>query len=245
MTCIPKNIPHTTYSDKGRKSKWSYLFFDPGRMFGGWMPGSWENINLVTSRNKRVSIHIKKRRLRTNLQPCNAGDFRDDREKARLPAEHPRPAAVPVYRTVSDPEPESFPESFPNRRRKQVQYHGALTRTRLYRTKLHGILYDRYSCRTMPLEPHPFQKSILPDHGDVPLGIHQPGTDCRSMQHAVYHRRLHPEHLRKHRIWFRIQLQPQLPADRKNVPKRIPHTNSRHPPKLQWVDAAGGVRLGA
>ena len=40
----------------------------------------------IRDRNKRVSIHIKKRRLRTNLQPCNAGDFRDDREKARLPA---------------------------------------------------------------------------------------------------------------------------------------------------------------
>lgn len=60
VTCIPKNIPHTTYSDKGRKSKWSYLFFDPGRMFGGWMPGSWENINLVPAGTNGYQYILKK-----------------------------------------------------------------------------------------------------------------------------------------------------------------------------------------
>lgn len=60
VTCIPKNIPHTTYSDKDRKSKWSYLFFDPGRLFGSWMPGSWENINLSPDEEKGYQYILKK-----------------------------------------------------------------------------------------------------------------------------------------------------------------------------------------
>ncbi len=35
ITCIPRNIPHTTYSSPHTMSKWSYLFFDPGQLFLG------------------------------------------------------------------------------------------------------------------------------------------------------------------------------------------------------------------
>jgi len=33
MTCIPKNIPHTTCSSLSTNSQWSYLFFEPKRLF--------------------------------------------------------------------------------------------------------------------------------------------------------------------------------------------------------------------
>lgn len=33
ITCIPRNTPHTTFSDPGANSRWSYLFFDPRQLF--------------------------------------------------------------------------------------------------------------------------------------------------------------------------------------------------------------------
>lgn len=35
ITCIPKNIPHTTYSTKGTKSLWTYIFMDIDELFRG------------------------------------------------------------------------------------------------------------------------------------------------------------------------------------------------------------------
>lgn len=35
VTCIPRNIPHTTYSDPGTESRWSYIMFDPAELFKG------------------------------------------------------------------------------------------------------------------------------------------------------------------------------------------------------------------
>lgn len=46
VTCIPKNIPHTTYSNPGCESHWSYLFFDPAELFKNFFPGQTSNINL-------------------------------------------------------------------------------------------------------------------------------------------------------------------------------------------------------
>ncbi|MCR4727550.1 MAG: AraC family transcriptional regulator [Lachnospiraceae bacterium] len=40
LTFIPKNIPHTTYSDKGCESRWSYLFLEPSEIFEGILPPS-------------------------------------------------------------------------------------------------------------------------------------------------------------------------------------------------------------
>ncbi len=34
VTCIARNIPHTTWSDAGTKSLWSYLFLDPEALLG-------------------------------------------------------------------------------------------------------------------------------------------------------------------------------------------------------------------
>lgn len=33
ITCIPRNTPHTTFSDPGTNSRWSYLFFDLRQLF--------------------------------------------------------------------------------------------------------------------------------------------------------------------------------------------------------------------
>jgi AraC-like DNA-binding protein len=40
VTFLPKNIPHTTYSDKGTASRWSYMYFDLQAMFEGLLPQS-------------------------------------------------------------------------------------------------------------------------------------------------------------------------------------------------------------
>lgn len=34
ITCIPRHLPHTTYSDPGTESLWSYIFVDPEELFG-------------------------------------------------------------------------------------------------------------------------------------------------------------------------------------------------------------------
>lgn len=40
VTCIPKNVPHTTYSTKGTQSHWSFLYIDPEELFRGILPSS-------------------------------------------------------------------------------------------------------------------------------------------------------------------------------------------------------------
>lgn len=40
VTCVPRNIPHTTWSDKGDESLWSYLYLDPQIMFRDMLPPS-------------------------------------------------------------------------------------------------------------------------------------------------------------------------------------------------------------
>lgn len=40
VTFLPKNVPHTTYSDKGTASRWSYIYFDLQAMFEGLLPPS-------------------------------------------------------------------------------------------------------------------------------------------------------------------------------------------------------------
>ena len=50
VTCIPRNVPHTTYSNKGTESHWSYLFLDPEELFRNQLPNSWKNYDLsITS----------------------------------------------------------------------------------------------------------------------------------------------------------------------------------------------------
>ena len=40
VTFLPKNVPHTTYSDKGTASRWSYIYFDLTAMMEGLLPPS-------------------------------------------------------------------------------------------------------------------------------------------------------------------------------------------------------------
>ncbi len=49
ITCIPRNIPHTTYSWTGTESHWSYLFIDPENLFHNLLPSSWQNYDLSLS----------------------------------------------------------------------------------------------------------------------------------------------------------------------------------------------------
>ena len=46
VTCIPRNIPHTTYSTRGTESHWSYLYLDPEELFRNLLPNSWMNYDL-------------------------------------------------------------------------------------------------------------------------------------------------------------------------------------------------------
>jgi len=46
VTCIPKNVPHTTYSDKGTQSHWSYLYIDPTELFKGILPSSLKDYDI-------------------------------------------------------------------------------------------------------------------------------------------------------------------------------------------------------
>lgn len=46
VTCIPRNVPHTTYSHTGTESLWSYLFIDPEELFRNLLPAAWKNYDL-------------------------------------------------------------------------------------------------------------------------------------------------------------------------------------------------------
>lgn len=48
VTVIPRNVPHTTYSDAGLASHWSWLFLDPEELFKDFLPKGWKNYDLLT-----------------------------------------------------------------------------------------------------------------------------------------------------------------------------------------------------
>lgn len=45
ITCISKNLPHTTYSNPGTASLWSYIFFDPNELFHNFANNISENMD--------------------------------------------------------------------------------------------------------------------------------------------------------------------------------------------------------
>lgn len=49
ITCIPRNIPHTTYSSVGTESRWSYIFLDPQELFKNVMPSLSHEFDLSLS----------------------------------------------------------------------------------------------------------------------------------------------------------------------------------------------------
>lgn len=60
ITCVPRNIPHTTYSSPGTESHWSYLFLDPGELFRNISPNFSRNFDLSLSAYKEYK-HILSR----------------------------------------------------------------------------------------------------------------------------------------------------------------------------------------
>ncbi len=44
VTCIARNVPHTTWSDAGERSLWSYLFLDPDALLGDSALGEYANL---------------------------------------------------------------------------------------------------------------------------------------------------------------------------------------------------------
>ncbi len=53
VTCIPRNIPHTTWSSSGTESHWSYIFIDPEEFMKSMLPN-------VTARSYDLSISAYK-----------------------------------------------------------------------------------------------------------------------------------------------------------------------------------------
>ncbi len=51
ITCISKNFPHTTYSNPGTASLWSYIFFDPSELFHNFANNISDHLD-YTSENK-------------------------------------------------------------------------------------------------------------------------------------------------------------------------------------------------
>lgn len=47
VTVIPRNVPHTTYSDPGTESHWSYIYFNPQELFKNLLPEAWINHDLA------------------------------------------------------------------------------------------------------------------------------------------------------------------------------------------------------
>lgn len=60
ITCIPRNIPHTTYSSPGTESHWSYLFIDPGELFRNISPNFSRNFDLSLSAYKEYKHILSK-----------------------------------------------------------------------------------------------------------------------------------------------------------------------------------------
>lgn len=65
VTVIPRNVPHTTYSDIGTESRWSYLFFDPEELFRGILPATWKNCDLPLSAFKDYKHILQKKQYPT------------------------------------------------------------------------------------------------------------------------------------------------------------------------------------
>lgn len=56
VTCIPRNIPHTTYSSPGTESHWSYLFIDPAELFRNISPNFGRDFDLSLPHSRIISI---------------------------------------------------------------------------------------------------------------------------------------------------------------------------------------------
>ena len=67
VTCIARNVPHTTYSNPGQASLWTYLFFSPQELLrsyfqdmlpaGGLYTGMLQDCNMILSSNEYPEIY--------------------------------------------------------------------------------------------------------------------------------------------------------------------------------------------
>ena len=60
VTCIPRHVPHTTYSHPGTESHWSYLFIDAQILFGNLLPETWRNFDLAITSLRDYHFILKK-----------------------------------------------------------------------------------------------------------------------------------------------------------------------------------------
>lgn len=54
VTCIPQNLPHTTYSTPGKQSLWSYIFVDPVELYRDFFYNSTRDIELSITSMKNL-----------------------------------------------------------------------------------------------------------------------------------------------------------------------------------------------
>jgi AraC-like DNA-binding protein len=57
VTCIPRYLPHTTYSSPSTASLWSYIFFSPEELFKNLFRNAYNNYHLPLS-NMKISNYI-------------------------------------------------------------------------------------------------------------------------------------------------------------------------------------------
>jgi AraC-like DNA-binding protein len=62
VTCIPRYLPHTTYSSPGTSSLWSYIFFSPEELFKNLFRNSYNNFQLPLLSMKISNYILNKER---------------------------------------------------------------------------------------------------------------------------------------------------------------------------------------
>jgi len=60
ITCVPRNIPHTTYSSPGTESRWSYIFLDPQELFRNITPSLSHSFGLPISAYKEYKYILSR-----------------------------------------------------------------------------------------------------------------------------------------------------------------------------------------
>ncbi|MCM1387045.1 MAG: AraC family transcriptional regulator [Bacillus sp. (in: Bacteria)] len=68
VTIIPRNVPHTTYSNPGTASQWSYIYIDPKELFRHSLPSTWENYDLTPYFFKNFQYILNKEEYPTVYQ---------------------------------------------------------------------------------------------------------------------------------------------------------------------------------
>lgn len=80
ITCVPRNIPHTTYSSPDTESRWSYLFIDPQELFRNMAPEFSRGFDLSLSSYERYK-HILSRDEYPNVYELTMAAIREIEEK--------------------------------------------------------------------------------------------------------------------------------------------------------------------